>query len=393
MPNIMDYLDWRGDLPLTVSPFNEVDNYLCSQMGMPDFSMIVPEGGQRVGLGDTLDRYAALWGERGDNLGVLSSPYVLPLLRRASETVRFRDVTLSHFVNLCDDEQGEQFSAVCVHLPDGSTYVSYRGTDDTLAGWREDFMMCVLDEVPAQKDALDYLLRVAGEIEGPLYLGGHSKGGNLAIYAGVLAPSEIQDRIVMIYNNDGPGFRNGVGDGEGLARIRERMVTILPQHSIVGTILFPVGESVIVNSSKGPPESHDGFYWQVLGTGFLRCEELSLSSRAWDAALDRTLEGMDSESCRDFVDALFDALQSTGARTLTELREQGIRQVLEVLRAGRKNPALQSFISRVAELTVKELAGGAVEDIMEKVPERRRPLFKKLGQRDEGEGEEETEEN
>ena len=102
---------------------------------------------------------------------------------------------------------------------------------------------------------------------------------------------------------------------------------------------------------------------------------------------------MDSESCRDFVDALFDALQSTGARTLTELRDQGIRQVLEVLRAGRKNPALQSFISRVAELTVKELAGGAMEDIMEKVPERRRPLFKKLGQRDEGEGEEETEEN
>lgn len=389
MANYMDYLDWRGDLSLTADPFNEVDNYICSQMGMPDFTMIVPENGQRVTLADTVERYGSLWGKRGDNLGVLSSPYVLPLLRRAVETERFGKTELSRFVNLYDEEKDEQFSAVCIHLPDGSTYIAYRGTDDTLTGWKEDFLMCVLDEVSAQADALAYLRAAAEETEGPLILGGHSKGGNLALYAAIYAEEEIQNRITAVYNNDGPGFRADLTETAGFQRIKDRMVTILPQHSIVGTLLSPLGESIIVNSVRKAPESHDGFYWQVMGNRFVRCDALSRYSRALDDAVDRAMEDMDSGERREFVESLFDALGSTGARTLTELSGQGLRRVLEVLRESRRSPAVQSFLGSVAELTVRELADEMAGDVRERVPELHRPLLRKKSGTEEN-GEEES---
>lgn len=377
MANCMDYLDWRGDLSFTADPFNEVDNYICSQFCMPEFDMIVPENGQRVTLADTVERYGTLWGKRGDKLGVLSSPYVLPLLRRAVETERFAGTELSHYVNLFDEDKDEQFSALCIHLPDGSTYIAYRGTDDTLTGWKEDFLMCVLDEVSAQSDALDYLRRVAAEVDGSLRLGGHSKGGNLAMFAAVNAEEEIQNRILAVYNNDGPGFRADLTETEGFRRMKDRMVTILPQHSIVGTLLSPLGESVVVNSSRKAPESHDGFYWQVMGNRFVRCGELSRYSRALDEAVDRTMEDMDSEERREFVESLFEALSSTGARTLTELTGQGIRRALEVLHEGRRSSAVQSFLGSVAELTVRELADEMAEDVRERMPELHRPLHRK----------------
>ncbi len=367
MANIMDYLDWRGDLSLCTDPFNEVDNYICSQLGTPDFSLIIPENEREITLKDAVSFYTSLWGERGDKLGVLASPMVLPLLRKCVDTVRFGQVKLSHFVNIVDEDSVEQFSAVCVHLCDGSCYIAFRGTDDSIMGWKEDFLLSVLDQVPAQKDALEYLQKVASEVEGELILGGHSKGGNLAVYAAINAPEEIQARIADVYNNDGPGFRESVMHTPGYERMETRLHTILPQHSVVGVLLEQTGHPSIVKSSRAGAESHDGFNWAVLGTRFVREKEFSRSSNALHEAVERAIAGKNQQERREFVDAFFDLLGSTGARTLTELLDRGKRSTLALLRESRKNPLISEFVSEVAENALKEYAEDMAEDVLDSV--------------------------
>ena len=142
MDNIFDYLDWRGDLPFSVSPFNEIDNYIVAKIGCCDFDGIVPEDAQAVPIGEALDTYFAAVGA-DVRFGVLCSAKLAPLLRRLPETPRFRDLTLSGFVRRALPERTEQFSALTVSIPDGTHYVSFRGTDDTLYAWKEDCMMAL----------------------------------------------------------------------------------------------------------------------------------------------------------------------------------------------------------------------------------------------------------
>ena len=363
MANILDYLDWRGDLPFRADPFNEIDNYICSQLGTPDFSLIIPEDSRQLSLPNALETYSSLWGERGDDLGVLSSPMVLPLLRKCADTVRYGCVRLSHFVNIVDEVRSEQFSAVCVHLPDGSCYIAYRGTDDSILGWKEDFLLSVLDWVPAQRDALEYLERIAADIEGELILGGHSKGGNLAVYAAVNAPEEIQKRIRAVYNNDGPGFRESIQHTAGYERMAERIISILPQHSVVGVLLEQSGHPVIVKSSKAGPESHDGMNWEVLGSRFVRCEDFSRSSKAMNRAMAHAIDGKTQAERREFVDDFFLLLTASGAKTLTEFFAPGNRALLALLRDSRRIPIINDFVSEVAEVAMKEFAGDVAEDV------------------------------
>ena len=369
MANLMDYLDWRGDLSFRADPFNEVDNLLCAMLGTPDFSMIIPENGQALPLRNVIDTYTELWGERGDRLGLLTSLHILPLLRRCAESLRYSQVKLSHFVNIVDDVRAEQFSAVCVHLPDGSCYIAYRGTDDSIMGWKEDFLLSVLDWVPAQKDALEYLKAVAADLDGELILGGHSKGGNLAVYAAVNAPEDIQRRIRAVYNNDGPGFRLSIRESEGYKRIEDRVFSILPQHSMVGILLERCGHPIIVKSSRPAPDSHDGYYWELMGTRFVRCREFSRSAQAYSTAVERALAGKTTEERREFVDSFFLLLTATGARTLTEFFAPGSSAFLTLLRHSRRVPAVHDFVSEVARIALKEYAEDVAEDMAEDMRE------------------------
>lgn len=363
MANILDYLDWRGDLSFCADPFNEVDNYICSMLGLPDFSMIIPDNQREITLKDALAYYSTLWGKRGDKLGMLASPLVLPLLRKCVETRRFGDVRLSHFVNIIDEDAVEQFSAVCIHLCDGSVYVAFRGTDDTIMGWKEDFLLAVMDTVPAQKDAVSYVETVAAEVDGPLILGGHSKGGNLAVYAAIHISKDIQDRVTAVYNNDGPGFRESVSQTPGYLNIADRVYSILPQHSVVGVLLKQSENPIIVKSSKAGPESHDGFNWELMGREFIRCEDFSRSSRNLEEAIDRAIDGKTQPERQEFVDSFFDLLTATGAKTLTELLGRGKRANLSLLRESRKNPAVHSFVVEVLRTVMREYADDVAEDV------------------------------
>ena len=368
MDHISDYLDWRGDVPFSVSPFNEVDNYIVAKIGCCDFDGIVPEGAESVGVGAALTAFFERCGSAGVYFGALASPSLVPLLRRLPETPRFRDLSLGGFVRRALPECTEQFSALTVSIPDGTHYVSFRGTDDTLYAWKEDCMMALSGAIPAQRDAADYLAWAASAYDGTLRVGGHSKGGNLAVYAAAQAESAVQERIAVIYNNDGPGFDAAFLSSPGYLRIREKLLPLIPQYSIVGTLLEQDTNCVIIRSSRFGIAAHDGFNWGVRGTQFLRCQDMSRSSRAFDATMERVLGEMVMDQRREFIDTFFRILSATGAVTLTDINERRLRKALSIARGMAKEKTVSRFVADVIEQMAKEYVAVSAEALRERLP-------------------------
>ena len=368
MDNIFDYLDWRGDVPFSVSPFNEVDNYIVAKIGCCAFDGIVAEDASPVPLPEALAQWFERNGGVGEDFGVLASKQLTPLLRRLPETPRFRALGLSGYVRRALPEQTEQFSALTVSIPDGTHYVSFRGTDDTLYAWKEDCMMALSGAVPAQRDAADYLAWAASAYTGTLRVGGHSKGGNLAVYAAAQADAPLQDRISIIYNNDGPGFDAQFLASPGYLRIRGKILTLLPQFSIVGTLLEQDTNCTIVRSARAGAAAHDGFNWGVRGTAFLRSPDLSRSSRAFDSTMAQVLGAMDMAQRREFIDTLFRLLSASGAVTLTDINERRLRKSLSIARSMAKEKTVSRFVVDVMEQMLKEYVAMSALQLRERLP-------------------------
>lgn len=373
MDTIFDYLDWRGDVPFSVSPFNEVDNYIVAKIGCCVFDGIVSEGAERVPLGDALRAYFNGPG-KGDYFGTLASRSLGPILRRLPDCPRYRDLTLCCFVRRALPELTEQFSALTVSLPDGTHYVSFRGTDDTLYAWKEDCMMALSGAVPAQRDAAEYLRTVAAALpEGALRVGGHSKGGNLAVYAAAQADPALQARIMSIYNNDGPGFDEDFLATPGYLAIRDRVTTLLPQYSIVGTLLIQdTPRCTVVRSSRFGIPAHDGFNWGVRGTAFLRSSGLSRSSHAFDVTMEQVLGAMTMDERREFIETLFRLLTASGAVTLSDINERRLRKSLSIARSMAKEKTVSRFVVDVLEQMVKEYVAVSAEQLREHLPRRKK---------------------
>ena len=209
MANIFDYLTWRGDVPFSVDPFNEVDNLVLSELAYTDFDGIVPQGGAAVSLQTVCDAFFARHTEE-ELLSLRDYTAKAPLLLRGMLSgERFRDAKLSWYVNEISKDQALQLSAVTVLLPNRTAFVAFRGTDGTVVGWKEDFNFSFQSQTEGQGRAVAYLNRVGKALACPLYIGGHSKGGNLAVFAAVKASESVRGRILAVYNNDGPGGDRG----------------------------------------------------------------------------------------------------------------------------------------------------------------------------------------
>lgn len=353
MTNALDYLAWRGDLSFEASPFCEVDMFICSQLSTPDWCGIVCGGEPPVPLKKAAERYFATHEGGADSLGALQSEFVLPMLRALPDTIRYSGVLLKNAVNKVDMECEEQFSAVTLEFPDGSCCVSVRGTDDTIVAWKEDFNLATKKTVPAQKDASEYLLRAAEECSGRMLVCGHSKGGNLAVYAAASVPESVQERIEQAVSFDGPGFSREFLASEGYGRISGKVKTVRSQNSFVGTLLYPAGEIITVNSCKTGPMAHDGFSWQVIGNKFVREQGLSEISALFEKTMDETLSAMGRDEKQAFTDELFDTLLSTGAVTVSDITDFSPQQIIELLKDFRDDKKVQKFGAAVAERMIK----------------------------------------
>lgn len=320
MAGISEYIRWRGDLSWEIAPFNEVDYYVFSKIGSPDLTGIVPGDASAIDLKSCNGR---LFGDDPDSvvLGILASKSILKVQRILPDTPRYRDLMLSGFRSSFNETEVKQFSALTVLVPDGTCFVSFRGTDDFLVSWKEDFRMSVRDAVPAQHEAAEYLRWASSVYDGPIIVAGHSKGGNLAVYAAAMQDPTVRERITAVYSFDGPGFKPDFFTLEGYAAIRDRLHEIVPETSVIGTLLEKEVTLEIVRCVYSGVQSHDGYRWETSPEGFVRVGSLTDASMALNTSMDNIVREMSPEDADSLIEELFRILGETGAKTVSDLAD------------------------------------------------------------------------
>ncbi len=335
MPNLTDYLVWRGDLPFSSAPLCEVDNLLFSMISYIDFNGIVPPPGRgSITMREAAKEYFFTHDvEPPRPLGLIIPAEIVVLFRTLSDIPRYASLELCGYVNEINETEKMQFSALTVRLSDNACFVAFRGTDDTIVGWREDFNLSFLDQVPSQRRAVSYLDDLDLPPDTELYLGGHSKGGNLAVWAAVHASDRLKRQIKRVWSNDGPGFPEGMTDSEAYRAMADRLTFLLPDESLVGLLLEHDEGYEIVRSNRRGLRQHDGMTWEVQGNHFLRHDSLSRRAVRSDTVIRARISAMTREEKETLVRLIFDALESTGAKTLTELNRAGFRTVALLIRS------------------------------------------------------------
>ena len=328
MPNVFDYLDWRGDITFSDLGLNEVDNLILSTICYVEFSNILPTSHHRtLQLLTAAKRYLASRKGESTYIGAILPTEIVTLLAKAAKTMRFGTLRLGGYSSIIDTQAQLQFSAVTYHLGNGSIYVAFRGTDDTLIGWKENLNMSFMSPVPAQIEAAKYLEAAAEAFDGDIYVGGHSKGGNLAVYAATKVSPEIQARIKTVYNNDGPGFSPDFIKGADYLRMTDKIRMLVPQSSVVGLLLEHGSAYEIVKSSQVGIMQHDSFSWELLGGKFIYLNELTNESIHIDQTIKGWLADMDMKQRETFVNALYETLVATNATTLTDINTDKMKLI------------------------------------------------------------------
>lgn len=315
METILDYLRWRGDLGMGERPFNEVDNLIFAELAYFMFEEVLRPGEECITLREAYARYTRLQDPQ---------PYIandpIPLLEACADSRRFGAVAVAGYVSRLDKQQKCQFAAMTFLPPDAPPYIAFRGTDNTIIGWREDFNFSFMQQTPAQASAAEYLDRMLDETAGPVYLGGHSKGGHLAVYAAAFAKSTKKERVLAIYSNDGPGFSRAVIEAACYQAIQPKVRLIVPEASVVSILFFNKQEKQLVESTAaGGVHQHSPYTWAVQRDRFVPADKQNSASLLLNETLEAWLESLTDLQKKEFVDAVFDALEKTGATNLAEL--------------------------------------------------------------------------
>ena len=356
MANMLDYLVWRGDIPLSVVPWGGVDGLICAQFSYLDF-----HGGQdtKGWTLEELNRIDAL--QEGTSNSFAGRKAVF---QKMAESARFSETRMHHAIALTDPEIEMQFSAMCLDLPDGTTCVAFRGTDNTIVGWREDFNMAYQTRVPAQEAATLYLTRAAGLSDRPLRIVGHSKGGNLAVYASACVSKKIQKRIESIWSYDGPGMNREMSQTEGFGRIRERIHSYVPQTSIIGMLMDYYEPYTVVHSTASGISQHDPMTWQIYGPQFVTLPNVDQTAKVTRDTLHNWLQNSTPEQRADFVDVLFQLVDTTKATRMSDLTGEKFRNLLTMV-GNRKevNPEARRVFNRLMAQAVTLGFGNVIDRV------------------------------
>ncbi len=334
MANMMDYLLWRGDLSFKQAEFNEVDNLIFSELVYVDFDGIVPSLNEDKSI--TLKEASKIFFEHHTDeeieAKVSSTKMAAFLMRAMARTKRFGNIELSNYINDINLKEQSQFCAMTIRLDDGSFFVVYSGTDNTIVGWKENFNMSFLEQTPGQLKAVEYLNEVVNARYKKVRVGGHSKGGNLSVYASVYCKESIQKKIIAIYSNDGPGFSEHMINSEAYHKMLPKIHTIIPESSIVGMLLEHEEEYEVVESSNDGPMQHDAMSWEVQGPSFVHVKSVTEQSVLLDKTLKAWIHQMDGREREEFVDALFGILEEGEIKTVDDLANMKWKQFVDLLK-------------------------------------------------------------
>ncbi len=347
-----DYLDWRGDIGFDILPPNEIDCLIFSLITYVPFDGIVDfdfNDRRPPVMLSVAKKYLRAQTGKVSPVGLFIPREVIMLFIRAAKTHRFGLCRPCCYLHKFSNDTQLQFCAMTYLLPGGGAVVSYRGTDDTLVGWKECLNMSFMHPVPAQNEALSYINDIAAKTEGTLYLSGHSKGGNLAIYSYIKAEDDVRSRVQTVYNYDGPGFDERFIKNTDYLALCDKIKTIVPESSIIGMLLESDEKREVIKSTAAGIMQHNGLSWSVKGGSFLHMESTNEGSKNIDKSLKKWMSELSPEKREEFVDSLYSALTQADIKTLTDLN----RDKAKFIKAWNSmTPEARSYILRCIKLVL-----------------------------------------
>lgn len=328
--NIIDYV-YTEKRSFEDFPFNRVDSLVFSQLSYLDFSENIS------GLDDdydfiSLEKLARFSNKNKYFQKTWSVLRNKVLLKAIAKSKRFKNIKVNFYSEKYDEEAESQFCAFTLTISDNLHYIVYRGTDTSLVGWKEDFNMSCNFPVPAQSEALDYLEEVSGKIGGRLMVGGHSKGGNLAVYACAMASDNIQSRIDKIFSHDGPGFMVDLSSDERAKNVIDKIEHTIPQESVVGLLMHGLGENLVIKSKTQGLVQHFPFNWLVEGDDFIIVDDITPEAATVRDTLDEWLSGMDKKARENFIQSVFSILETVNIRDLKDITKDSFAKIPEVVK-------------------------------------------------------------
>lgn len=344
----------------SVKEFGEVDSLILSQFSYLFFDGIVPglkDDKDAVPIKDTFlaERFASML----HNVRVPDDNK--RLLAALSSNPRYRNVGMNYYVNEIDIAAEKQFSAVSFLLDRNTAYIAFRGTDASLVGWKEDFNMAFLSEVPSQARAVQYLEKVSQHLPYDLIVGGHSKGGNLAVYSAMMCCPALQRRIAAVYSHDGPGFHDHILKSTHYQRIKDRVHKTVPQSSVIGMLLETQEDYTVVKSNRSGMMQHDPFSWEIGEDGFHQLQHITSRSQFLDKTLHDWLLKLPETDRERFVDTLYKVIAASNAATIAELQQIRLRDIKTMLAvAGNIDTETRKFLFN----TVKSLIVLSIGNIL-----------------------------
>ncbi len=365
MGNIIDYISEHGKYTFRHRPLNEVDSLVLCQLVYLNYGPFVKglmeDGGpvdiQTIYSHPERDRILDDYWYRENNKELFAA---------AAQSVRFGSLRMNYYENVIHKEGETQFCAMTYLLEDGSCYVAYRGTDATIVGWKEDLNLAFSEPLNSQYLSVRYLDKVAGLVKGDLYVGGHSKGGNLAVYAAMNCSEETRERLLHIYNNDGPGFRPEIRRMGNYEAVADRISKYIPRSSVVGMILEDHSDYEVVESRGVGLLQHNTYSWKIEGTSFVRAKNMRSGKLIMDRAMNEWILSLSQEETHAFVDTLYEVVSASEASNVFEFGAD-LKKSMQSIFGAAKNvdedtrKAIQKIIHSLFEILAENIGQNILE--------------------------------
>lgn len=362
-----DYVEWRGDLEFTRDKLNEVDCLIFASLSYINLDKADFANTAIVESAPTLEQVYP----QVKNVKCFGSMF-LPLMSQCAMSNRFKDVKVMYFKSIIDIEEKTQFSAVTFVLPSGEVVVAFRGTDDSLVGWQEDFNMAV-GTIPAHKYARRYLCDIADSVKDkPIYVVGHSKGGNLAVWASAHLYDVHSERLKKVYDFDGPGFYGDFTDSIEYQQIVSKTTKYVVDASIIGMLLSSATPQVVVESTKHLSMiQHLTSTWVVQGTTLSKMRQRSSRGLSSQAVIEELIESLTFEERKQFTFMLNDIVQSSNIKAFSELKSiDAIPKIFDMIKNNAVKPEdkqlVQTIIKRVAVIIKNRTIGSITPALIRK---------------------------
>lgn len=323
MPNIIDYIEWRGDLSFENSPINEIDDIIFARFSYLPFKYI------ELKEIDTIENIALEMKDLDIENYLWNDDKVF--LQKIGNCKRFKDIKVSDYIEIFDEAAEKQFAAITLWIQKNQKYISFRGTDSSLVGWKEDINMGFKKDVPSQKEAVKYLNSMAEKYKDDLIIGGHSKGGNLAVYSAVFCKDSVKNRIERVINADGPGFDKSVILTDNYKKILNKIQTYIPQSSIVGRLLEHEEEYQVVKSIQKGIMQHDIYSWEIEPTKLIRIPTVTNNSEIFNGIVSDWLKNTTPEQRENFINMIYEIIMETQAQRTSDFRVETAKKIRIIL--------------------------------------------------------------